>query len=343
MTRRSAWIALLALTLSIGVGAGSQRPAPRGNLPLRLTDREFWTLSRESSEADGYFRSDTLTSNELLYQQVIPELIERSTPGGVYLGVGPEQNFTYTAALPPPMAIIFDVRRGNLLVQLMYKAIFEMARDRAEFVSMLFSRPRPDGLGPGATAAAMFAAFASVQGDEAVYGRNLAAIQSRLTKVHGMTLSARDREGIEYAYHAFFSRGYRVRPSPTYAELMTATDRNGRPLGYLSTEANFLFLKDLQSKNLVVPVIGDFAGPKAIRAIAAYLKAHGATVRAFYLSNVEQYLNQDTRWETFCRNFSQLPLGPTSTFIRSSSARSGFGGGFVNSLGSMVAEARQCR
>src|SRR5215831_13970612 len=117
MTRRSAWIALLALALGIGVGSGAQRPAPRENLPPRLTDREFWKLSLESSEADGYFRSDTLTSNELLYQHVIPELVARTRPGAVYLGVGPEQNFTYVAAVRPSMAIIFDIRRGNLLVQ----------------------------------------------------------------------------------------------------------------------------------------------------------------------------------------------------------------------------------
>ena len=100
---------------------------------------------------------------------------------------------------------------------------------------------------------------------------------------------------------------------------MTATDNAGRPLSYLQTEANFLFLKDLQSRNLVVPVIGDFAGPKALRSIAAYLKAHAATVGAFYLSNVEQYLNQDGRWDAFCRNFATLPLDASSTFIRSSS------------------------
>ena len=141
------------LALTLGVSIGPPRPAARENLPWRLTDREFWRLAVESSEPDGYFRSDTLTSNELLYQQVIPELVERTKPGGVYLGVGPEQNFTYMAALRPPMAIIFDIRRGNMLVQLMYKALFELAKDRADFVSMLFSRPRPQGLGPASTAA----------------------------------------------------------------------------------------------------------------------------------------------------------------------------------------------
>ena len=157
MTRRFVFVTVLALTL--GVSIGSPRPAAREELPSRLTDREFWRLAVESSESDGYFRSDTLTSNELLYQRVIPELLERTRPGGVYLGVGPEQNFTYMAALRPPMAIIFDIRRGNMLVQLMYKALFELAKDRADFVSMLFSRPRPPGLGPDSTAADLFSAF----------------------------------------------------------------------------------------------------------------------------------------------------------------------------------------
>jgi len=342
MTRRLVFVIVLALTL--GVSIGSPRPAAREDLPSRLTDSEFWRLAVESSESDGYFRSDTLTSNELLYQRVIPELVERARPGGVYLGVGPEQNFTYIAALRAPMAIIFDIRRGNMLVQLMYKALFELARDRADFVSLLFSRPRPARLGSDTTVAELFSAFAPVKSDEALYTRNLAAVEARLTKTHGLSLSPSDIDGIEYAYHAFFSRGYRIRASPSYAELMTQTDGGGRALSYLSTEASFSFLKDLESKNLVIPVIGDFAGPKAIRAVAAYLKAHDATVRAFYLSNVEQYLNQDGKWDLFCRNFSMLPLEPSSTFIRSTTGRgAGFGVGFVNSLGSMVAEARECR
>jgi len=342
MTRRLVFVTVLALTL--GVSLGSPRPAAREDLPSRLTDGEFWRLATESSEADGFFRSDTLTSNELLYQRVIPELLERTPRGAVYLGVGPEQNFTYIAAVRPRLAIIFDIRRGNLLVQLMYKALFELARDRADFVSMLFSRPRPPGVGPTSTAADLFAAFGAGQGDEALYARNLAAVEARLTKTHGMSLSRKDIDGIEYAYHAFFSRGYRVRASPSYADLMTQTDNRGRPLSYLQTEDNFLLVKDLEARNLVVPVIGDFAGPKAIRAVAAYLRAHDATVGAFYLSNVEQYLNQDGKWDAFCRNFSTLPIAPSSTFIRSSTGRGvGFGVGFVNSLGSMVAEARECR
>jgi hypothetical protein len=342
MTRRLVFAASLALTL--GVLFAAPRPAAREDLPSRLTDRELWRLMADTSETDGYFRSDNLTSNELLFQRVIPDLLGRSKPGGVYLGVGPEQNYTYIAAVKPAMAIIFDIRRGNMLVQLMYKAIFELAKDRADFVSMLFSRPRPQGLSSVSTVAGIFSAFAAVEGDEALYKRNLEAIDARLTKAHGFPLSSKDLAGLDYAYHAFFLRGYSVRYSPTYAELMTATDNDGIQRSYLASEASFGFLKDLESKNLVVPIIGDLAGPKAIRGVAAYLKARQTRVTAFYLSNVEQYLYQDGKWNAFCRNFSTLPLDRSSTFIRSMSGRGiGFGVGFVSSLGAMASEAKECQ
>src|SRR5207244_963063 len=110
------------------------------SLPARLSDRDFWKLVEDVSEPNGSFRSDNLLSNELQFQDVIPELLRVSKPGRAYLGVGPEQNFTYIAALRPAIAFIVDVRRGNLDLQLLYKAVFELSADRAQFVSLLFSR-----------------------------------------------------------------------------------------------------------------------------------------------------------------------------------------------------------
>src|SRR5215831_21082990 len=112
-------------------------------LPAQLSDQEFWKLSTESSEPDGTFRSDNLLSNELYFQYVIPDLVKTAKSERVYMGVGPEQNFTYIAALKPKMVFIVDIRRGNLDLHLMYKAIFEMSKDRADFVSLLFSKKRP--------------------------------------------------------------------------------------------------------------------------------------------------------------------------------------------------------
>src|SRR5207248_5342781 len=117
----------------------------------------------------------------------------------------------------------------------------------------------------------------------------------------------------------------------TYADLMTADDGNGENRSYLANEENFAFVKDLEARNLVVPVVGDFGGPKAIRAVARYLKSVDAMVSAFYLSNVEQFLVQDGKWDIFCSSVATLPVDETSAFIRSGRGRGGFGGGVQSS------------
>jgi len=327
------------------VTRASSAAAPAAALPVRLADRDFWRLSTQWSEPNGFFRSENLTSNELLFQHVLTDLVARTRPGDVYLGVGPEQNYTYIAAVRPSMAVIFDIRRGNLQLQLMYKALFELAADRVDFVSMLFAKPRPSGLGPKSTVVDIFSAFARSPRNEALYTQTLRAIKNHLTKTHALPLPAEDLDGIEYVYHAFYWSGFAVRASPTYADLMTETDDAGAYRSYLASEERFSVMKNLESKNLVIPVVGDFGGPTAIRAVGAYLKAHGATVSTFYLSNVEQYLEQDRKWTLFCRNVASLPLDRSSTFIRSTNRGRGFGGfgpGFVSRLGAMLEETRNC-
>lgn len=101
----------------------------------------------------------------------------------------------------------------------------------------------------------------------------------------------------------------------------------------------------------MVPVVGDLSGPKAVRAIGKYLKEHGATIEAFYLSNVEQYLQRSGTTNGFFCNVASLPLDEQSTFIRSQSGggpggfgRPGFGGrgGLMSYLGSMKDDAKRC-
>jgi hypothetical protein len=125
---------------------------------------------------------------------------------------------------------------------------------------------------------------------------------------------------------------------------MVATDEAGLNRSFLATDENYQFMKSLEGKNLLVPVVGNFAGPKAIRAVGDYVRTKGATVSAFYLSNVEQYLYQDGKWDAFCRSVATLPLDASSTFIRSSNGGGGFGrgGGFVSSLGAISAETKAC-
>jgi hypothetical protein len=339
-------------------------------LPAQLTDDQFWKLSASLSEQDGEFRSDNLLSNELTFQNVIPELLRTAQLGRVYLGVGPEQNFSYIAALKPSMAFIIDIRHGNMDVHLLYKALFELSANRAEFVSRLFSRKRPASVTLQSSGEAMFDAFSAAESSKALYDANLKAVIDQLKTKHRFPLSEGDLDGIQWAYSNYYRYGPGIyynssdaNSAPaivgangnfggrrgggnffgtTYADLMMADDGTGKERSYLANEENFMVLKNLETKNLLVPVVGDFGGPKAIREVAKYVKNSGGMISAFYLSNVEQYLSQDGKTSAFLSSVATLPIDQSSRFIRSGGNR-GFGGGrgvLGSELGNMFAESR---
>ena len=345
---RKPLLLLLALVVSIAAPRWHGIAASRADFPSKLTDKEFWELTELVSEANGEFQSDNFLSNERGYQVVIPELIAAAKPGRVYLGVGPEQNFPYILALKPALAIIFDIRRGNLHEHLLYKALLEMSTDRADFLSRLFSRKRPDGLTANSTVEQIMLAYESVPADEELYKANLKAVSDWLTTKHGFALHPDDLQGIDYVYKiAFFAGGpdltYNMGRNGrgggggrggfggggSYAAIQSLDDGRGVNRGFLGSEANWLALKEFETRNLLVPVVGDFAGPKAIRGVGKYLKEHNGLVSAFYLSNVEQYLNRSGVEDKFLCNVAQLPLDDSSTFIFTGAGRygGGFGGG----------------
>jgi hypothetical protein len=315
----------LALTLVLAASL-----IARAEIPARLTDQQFWKLSEDISEPDGSFRSDNLLSNEMVFARLLPELLAHSKPGGVYMGVGPEQNFTYIAAMKSKMAFITDIRRENLHVLLVYKAIFELSKDRAEFISRLFTRPRPAGLSAASTLTEIMNAYWVVPtADEAAYAANLQAIQDHLTKTHKLPLGAPDIEGVANAYRAFYHYGPAMNYSAslslanngggnaaTYRDLMTQTDASGQYLTFLGSEEKFAYVKDLETRNLIVPVVGNFSGPKAIRAIGAYVRSVGGTISAFYVSTVEPYIKRDGSFPAFCASVATLPMDDESVFIR---------------------------
>lgn len=298
-------------------------------LPARLSDQEFWKLVTDASEADGFFQSDNFVSNELTLQYIIPELLKSPGARNVYFGVGPDQNFTYIAALKPPMAFIVDIRRGAMLQHLMYKALFEMAEDRAEFFSLLFSRPRPPGLGPTSTPMQILEAFYAVRGDTAMYFRTRQAIEDRLVRQHGFALSRDDIGGIDYVFTSFHLAGPDITYNyagaqfssrgrmPSFSDLVVATDAEGLGRGFLSTEDNYQVVRQLQLRNLLVPVVGDFAGPRALRAVGEWVRERGAVVGAIYTSNVEQYLFREPhKWRQYYENVASLPMDSSTTFVR---------------------------
>jgi hypothetical protein len=342
------------LVLLAAVSVSPRQPTARvpvDGLPSRLSDREFWQTIEALSEPGGYFRSDNLLSNEDAFQHVIPALERRIPAGGVYLGVGPDQNFTYIVAMRPKMAFIVDIRRQNMLLHLMYKAIIELSSDRVEFLSRLFSRPAPEALTGDPTAAELFDAYASMPPSAALFGANLDAITDRLVRVHGFGLSADDLSAIEYVYRSFYAGGPDLRYSfprqgfggrwfPSYAELMMETDTSGVAHSYLADESNYQTLRTYETNNLLVPLVGDFGGEKALRSLGKYLRERSATVTLFYTSNVEQYLFQSSdEWRRFFDNMAALPLNDGSTLLRSYFNMGGLGARYAPQFGARLSRS----
>ena len=103
------------------------------------------------SEPEGAFDTDNLISNERSYLEVVPALLASGASGGAYIGVGPDQNFSYIARIRPSVAYIIDIRRDNLLLHLLFKALFALAPDRVTYLALLTGRS-PPALPGGASA-----------------------------------------------------------------------------------------------------------------------------------------------------------------------------------------------
>ena len=297
-------------------------------LPARLSDEQFWRLVVDLSEPEGAFKFDNFVSNEITYQRVIPELRRTVKPGRAFLGVGPEQNFTYIEAVDPAVAFIIDIRRQNLVEHLVYKALFELSDDRAGFVSRLFSRSRLTRVRESSTAGELLDAYKYYFPDARLLDRTVTAVIECLATTHRFPLSDEDRRGIATVLKVFGAGGPStnyasdirtpgLKSNHTYTALMTATDQSGRQWSFLASEEKFRRVRELQRRNLVIPLVGDFAGPKTLLAVGSYLKAHGAMVGAFYASNVEEYIRKPLgNYTRFCSSVASLPVDAASSFIR---------------------------
>lgn len=295
-------------------------PGCRRQPALSLTDAEFRSLTDALSEPPGSFSiSDNLVSNE---PHVAENARRLNASGGVYIGVGPEQNFTYIARVRPVMAYILDIRRENRTLHLFYKALFELSSDRADFVARLFSRPRPAGLDSGASVTEIFERFDAVPPSAEQLKWNAGVVRKWLLESRKLPLDGNDLAWVDRLFLTFADHGPSIQfwqaqntePAPSYRRLMTMPDNSGFPRSFLATEEDFRFVKALQTRNLIVPVIGDFGGPTALRRIGDDIRARGYVMNVFYGSNVGVYLTR-AQTSAFCGNLATLPAGDAAMFI----------------------------
>jgi hypothetical protein len=317
------WSALLALA---SVAALCPGPAERRGGPASDAGIELARLSAELSEPPGYFDTDNLISNESSYLQVADQLAAAVPTGQVYVGVGPEQNFSYIARLRPRYAFILDIRRENLLQHLLFAALFAQADDPYRYLCLLFSRTCPTATPVGVWARAALTLAAMPPPSEAAFEANLAAAYRHIEGPLGFALQAPDRDHIRKVYRAFFDEQADIRfrsfgrpwamHQPTYRTLLLARSPSGRFGSFLDSPEDYGFVRDLSRRRRIVPVVGGFAGPHALRAIGRWMSARGLALSAFYTSNVEFYLMRDRAFDRFVANLRELPIRADSVLIR---------------------------
>ncbi len=325
-------VLLLALA---GHPAAGQRPSgaivpiqARAVAPTHVRDSVFAATVARLSEAPGFFDTDNLISNESSYLHVVPRLRTLGVRGGAYVGVGPDQSYSYIAAIRPTIAYLVDVRRDNLVQHLMFKGLFAQAAHRVEFLCLWLGRRLPPD--PAAwDERSIDEIVRYVDGaprDEALARRTAQALVD-LAVATNVPLSDDDRATVRRFHSEFVRLGLGLRFTsfgraprayyPTLRDLVLARDTDGAQRSYLAREEDWRFVKRLHDANRIIPLVGNLAGARALPGIAKDVRAAGETVSAFYTSNVEFYLWGDAAFQTYARNVAALPRDPHSVIIRS--------------------------
>ncbi len=296
-----------------------------------LTTTEFALLVERVSEPNGYFDTDNLISNESSYLHVMGKMRKMNVTGGAYVGVGPDQNFSYIAQIRPRIAFIIDIRRDNQLQHLFFKSLFALANNRAEYLGLLFGKPVVMDAGKW-NITQIVEYLDKTPADRKRFDASREKVAAKI-KTFGLKLDDKDFATISRIHEEFFSAGLDLKFTshnrsprsyyPSYRDLLLEKDLTGKQCNYLVNEDDFQFVRALENRNLLIPAVGNFAGDKAFVEVGKILKERGEKVTALYTSNVEYYLMGDSSFDRYAENVRRLPIDARGVLIRSV-----FGGGY---------------
>lgn len=302
-------------------------PSPAAT-QARAGDTTFARTVAALSEPGGFFFSDNLVSNETSYLHVVPGLTRLVRRGGAYLGVGPEQNFSYIARTEPSVAFIVDIRRDNLLLHLFLKAVFERAETRLEYLCLLYARRCPTELESWRNRSIDdLVRYIDGQPADSAWHRESETDLFAVVETFGVEVSDDELNTLRRLHAEFVDQGLDLQFSsygrraptvfPTVRELYLERDLSGTRQSFLADHRAFSQVRRLQLADRIIPVVGDLGGEHAIRAIGRWLGDRKVPLSVFYLSNVEFYLLRQGTFGRFVENVRSLPTGPGSALVRS--------------------------
>lgn len=292
-----------------------------------LTDEELGPLLTKLSENAGSFPSENYVTNETSLLHVAKLLKDPKLRGRAYVGVGPEQSYTYLALLEPKVAYVVDIRRGNFLEHMIFRGCFEAGATRVEFLSaLLMRRPKGSaeaGVPDGTSFAPLHAAFRGVPASPALRDEGVARTKAVFDRLH-IAHTASDDKTIARIHEAFSTNGLGIkytmldsgRAYPSLGDNFAATDTDSGATSFLGNEDTYQRVRRLVLENRVLPVVGDFGGTHALRAVAEDMRARNVPLGVFYTSNVEQYLFESKTHGNFVASVKAMPRDGESRLVR---------------------------
>lgn len=283
-------------------------------------DQPFARVAADLSEPESGPPAENLLSNEDSAFRVADRVAALAPPGGVYLGVGPDQNFSLIAPSRPRLAFIVDFRRRNALLHLAHKALMLQAPSRAGYLARLLARA-PGPLPTDPTADQLVAAFEGVPLDRARLDAEVRGAADVLRPLGAVAdaewpdLAAIRRK---LAGPGLNGRFLALPMYPTFAQQLRARDHAGQPGHFLARESSYQFVRAMQRGDRLIPLVGDFAGAGCLPRLADWLRARALAVSAFYLADVEFFLVRAGRYPAFAANLRRLPWAPGAVLIRTS-------------------------
>ena len=222
--------------------------------------------------------------------------------------------------------MIVDIRRDNLLQQLLFKALFDLSADRLEYLALLTGRPLPAARDAGQPIEGIVEYLDATPMRPARFADAHRRVVERV-RGYGVPIEPNEWHTLRRFHAAFAEQGLGLRfetfgraPQPHYPnlrQLILERDREGRQASYLATDSAFQFVRSLQARNLVIPAVGDLAGSRALPAIARFFRERGQPVSAYYISNVDYYVAEEGKIDAFLANVKRLPMDDRSVIIRS--------------------------
>lgn len=300
-----------------------EQPARAGAAPLSL---EHWRHMVSTLSLPGASSSPGYVCQNGSYLQVAKSLVARAPADGVYIGVGQDENLSYIALTRPVLALVVGSNHDQLLLQLMYKALFEIAADRQAFLVGLLgadgSELRPAS--PDDRLSLLMDRVGRLPRTEASFESAHRAIQRRVVSF-GLDLGPDANSKLRDVHQAFFRRGLELRHAPndrtgnpeTFPTLRTVLESvspDGAVRSFLGTSAYFDSVRRLHASNRIVPLVGTL--PDALPVVAAFLRQRSLEVGVVHVSSTELAIATPQAFAKWTRSLATLPKSKGALFIR---------------------------